>query len=158
MRRPAPIGVGAALMVARVVAGFAVVAVALGDVPAFMQNVLLDGERLSAEDHDIGVELVRGGMIAYAAWLAFYLVMAWLVWRGVNWARIGAMLLATASILVPFIDWWRSGLEITLATTLPSLSLDILILLALSAKPARAYARRSKAANEAANEAAPAPA
>ena len=75
-------------------------------------------------------------------WLTFYLVLAWLVWRGVNWARIASMMLATVSILVPFIDWWRSGLDISLRTTLLSLSLDILILLALSSRAARAYARR----------------
>ena len=40
--------------------------------------------------------------------------------------------------------WWAQGQEITLQSTFLSLSLDILILLALSSQSAAAYARRGE--------------
>lgn len=135
---------GAVLMLLRVLSGAVSIFVVLRDVPGFLRDVILDGEALSDDDAAFAGELVRYGTLGYAIWLTFYLVLAWLVWRGVNWARIASMMLATVSILVPFIDWWRSGLDISLRTTLLSLSLDILILLALSSRAARAYARRGE--------------
>ncbi len=144
MKRPTPTSVGAVLMLGRVLAGAVVILAALGDVPGFMKDAILDGTTLTADEAVVAEQLVNIGLVGYALWLAFYLVLAILVWRGVNWARITSMLLATISILVPFIDWWRDGLEISLRTTLLTLALDILILLALSSRAARAFARRNE--------------
>lgn len=146
MKRPVPITVGAVLMVGRVLSGFTLIAFALGDVPGFVRTEMLNGETLTADEQLVAEGVVRVGALGYGVWLAFYLVLAWLVVRGVNWARIAAMSLATISILVPFIDWWRSGLDISLRTTLLSLALDILILLALSSRSARTFARRNEQA------------
>ena len=43
-----------------------------------------------------------------------------------------------------FIGWWEFGQDITVRTTLLTLSLDILVLLALSSRDAAAYARRPR--------------
>lgn len=134
---------GAVLMFLRVLAGGLFIAVAFVDRPAFLDDFVFDGQQATADDITVANFVIDLLMGIYGVWMLFYLVLAWLVLRGVNWARIGAMLFATLSIIVPFIEWWQSGLEITLRTTLLSLSLDILILLALSSKAARAYARRN---------------
>lgn len=135
---------GAVLMLCRVLSGLIFILLALRDGPAFIRDVIVDGETLSADEMEFAITLMNFGLIGYGVWLLFYLVLAWLVWQGINWARIASMFLATVSILVPFFDWWNSGLEISLRTTLLSLSLDILILLALSSRAARAYARRGE--------------
>ena len=64
-----------------------------------------------------------------------------LVYLGRNWARIVAMSFATASISVSFVDYAVNGAAITLRTSLVSVTFDILILLALSARDAREFAR-----------------
>ncbi|WP_312677807.1 hypothetical protein [Microbacterium sp.] len=54
------------------------------------------------------------------------------------------MVFSTLSIVSSFVAWWAQGQEITLQSTFLSLSLDILILLALSSQSAAAYARRGE--------------
>ncbi|SDR75644.1 hypothetical protein [Microterricola viridarii] len=142
-KRPAPTTMGAVLMCLRALAGVLVIAVAFGDREDFLNDVIFEGAKATAEERAAASAFVDVLMIGYGAWLLFYLVLAWLVLRGVNWARVAAMLFATVSILVSFFEWWQSGLEITLRTTLLSLALDILILLALSSRAARAFARRN---------------
>jgi hypothetical protein len=56
------------------------------------------------------------------------------------------MVFATLSITLSAIDYFGADAEITLRTTLITLALDILVLLALSSRNARAYARRPRAA------------
>jgi hypothetical protein len=46
------------------------------------------------------------------------------------------------SISASFVAWWAQGQEIEIQGTFLSLSLDILLLLALSSRSAAAYARR----------------
>lgn len=144
MKRPAPITMGVVLMCLRVLAGGLFIAAGFGDRAGFLNDYLFDGKVATDIDLTAANSVVDVLLSVYGAWLVFYLVVAWLVLRGVNWARIAAMLFATVSILVPFAEWWQSGLEITLRTTLLSLALDILILLALSSQAARAYARGEK--------------
>ena len=59
---------------------------------------------------------------------------------GRNWARVVVMVFSTLSIASSFVAWWAQGQEITLQSTFLSLSLDILILLAVSSQSAAAYA------------------
>ena len=66
-----------------------------------------------------------------------------LVYRGVNWARMLVLVIASLGIIVAAVDVAAGGEGITLRTTLITLSLDILILLALSSRSARAYSRRA---------------
>jgi hypothetical protein len=72
------------------------------------------------------------------------LVLAVFVYLGSNVARIAAMAFSTITVLFAAINTVASGAEITLGTNLISLSLDILILLALSGGRARDYARRPR--------------
>ena len=83
-------------------------------------------------------------LVIRAIVLLVELALAVLVWFGSNWARIVVMLFATISITA-FVDRMvTGGAEITLRTTLITLALDILVLLALSSRNARAYARRPR--------------
>ncbi|MBZ6372011.1 MAG: hypothetical protein LBE44_08990 [Microbacterium hominis] len=63
---------------------------------------------------------------------------------GRNWASVVVRVFSTLSIASSFVAWWGQGQEITLQSTFLSLSLDILILLALSSQSAAAYARRGE--------------
>ena len=68
------------------------------------------------------------------------ILLAWFVFRGRNWARTVAMALSTAAICLQAFDVFHGGPDITLQSNLPGLTLDILLLLALSSKRSRAYA------------------
>jgi len=81
---------------------------------------------------------------AGAAVLLVDLVFGFFVLRGSNIARVIVLLVSVVSIIALFIGWWVEGQEITLRTTFISLSLDILILLALSSRSSAAYARRNE--------------
>jgi len=140
MRRPIATTMGSALVLLRVIAGVAVlVALAaewdtlvraeLGDTPA-------DAE--AAVSLGLIVILALGGAV-----LAFDLVLAVFIFLGHNWPRIVVMVFSTISISVTFAAWWAGDQEITLDESLLTLALDILIMLALSSRAARAYARRS---------------
>lgn len=76
-----------------------------------------------------------------AAWIVVLLLFAWLVWRGSNGARILVMFWVATSITASAVSYFASGAEITIRTTLLTLSLDILVLLALSSRTARAWTR-----------------
>lgn len=73
------------------------------------------------------------------------LVLTWLIWRGSNAARIWVMSGLTLSITSAAIGYFTLGEEITIRTTLVVLALDILVLLALSSRDSRAWARRPRA-------------
>ena len=71
-------------------------------------------------------------------------MLAVLVYFGNNAARLAVMIVATLSITLAATDYFTGGEDITLRTTLVTLALDILVLLALSSRAARAYARRPR--------------
>ncbi|MFC6356436.1 hypothetical protein [Luethyella okanaganae] len=142
MKRPASTVIGAVLMFGRVVSGLVYIAVAASNWRAFSKNLVLDGAAVGFDTEHMADVVLIVFMVAYASWLMFYLVLTVLVFRGSNWARIVAMSLASLSIVIAFIDWWNSGVEVSLRTSLLSLSLDILILLALSSHSTRLFARR----------------
>lgn len=93
---------------------------------------------LDAEESAWALGIVLG---IEALWTLLLLVLAWSVWRGSNAARILVMLGTTASITASAISYFAAGEEITVRTTLLTLALDILILLALSSRGARAWTR-----------------
>lgn len=147
MRRPAATTVGAALVVLRVVAGVIwLVALSLqwrdlvsDEFDAVLDVQVTGDESTAAADLGLAVVLVLGGIV-----LLFDLVLAVFIYRGHNWARIVVMVVATLSISGSFVTWWVGDQEVTLQTTFLTLSLDILIMLALSSRAARAYARRPR--------------
>jgi hypothetical protein len=72
------------------------------------------------------------------------ILLAWFVFRGRNWARTVAMALSTAAICAQAVDVFHGGPDITLQSNFPGLTLDILLLLALSSKRSRDYALRPR--------------
>jgi hypothetical protein len=139
--RPTPTALGAGLIVVRVLLGI-VWLLALG----FDWNRVIENDLgLAPSDDDwsalsgtvLTVVLALGALV-----LAAELVFAWLVFRGSNWARIAVMVVAIGSITIAALDYFLDGQDITIRTTLLTLGCDILVLLALSSRPSRAWARR----------------
>ncbi|MFC5789911.1 hypothetical protein EDM22_02505 [Agromyces tardus] len=144
MRRPAATAVGSVLVVLRVIAGI----VWLVSLWAFWDELLREQlditvdpgtDEQAATDAVLAIILVFGAIV-----LVVELGLAVLVWFGSNWARIAVMLFATISITSSWVESVAGNAEITLRTTLVTLALDILVLLALSSRNARAYARRPR--------------
>ncbi|MDR5701529.1 LssY C-terminal domain-containing protein [Agromyces aerolatus] len=141
MPRPTATALGAALIVLRVLLGIVwLLALALD-----WNRIVEDDFGLAPSDDDwaalsgtaLTIVLVGGALV-----LAVQLVFAWLVFLGKNWARIAVMAIAMASITIAALDYFIGVSEITIRTTLLTLACDILVLLALSSRAARAYARR----------------
>ncbi|WP_448808187.1 hypothetical protein [Agromyces bauzanensis] len=144
MRRPAATAFGAGLVVARVIAGIVwLIALALrwDTVVREQTDIVLEpgSDEAAAADLVLVILLVAGGIL-----LAVELVLAVFIWFGGNRSRITVMLFATISIATAWIDSVSGSTEITLLTTFITLALDILVLLALSSRNARAYARRPR--------------
>ena len=145
MKKPGATVAGALLMVARTFSGVITIIVAGLTWREFAHSLVrdarLEGSRISVDEAGIVLTIVLG---IYGFALLLYLLLALSVYLGHNWARIVAMAFATISIILAFTDYVHNGVQITLRTTLASLALDILILLALSSSPARLYARRPR--------------
>lgn len=154
MRRPATIVAGTALVLLRVLAGVVVLGgLAVGwDAITADPDFVLDGFDPSPAGTQAALwfVLAAGGTV-----LLIDLLLAILVYRGHNWARVVVMIIAVGSISTSFFAWWVQGQEITLDSTFVSLSLDILVLLALSSRSAAAYARRNERRSEPAAESVP---
>ncbi|MDI6023499.1 hypothetical protein QBL02_08075 [Leucobacter sp. UT-8R-CII-1-4] len=71
--------------------------------------------------------------------------IATLVYRGSNWARLVELFGVTFSIITSAVGYFANGEKITIDTTLLTLALDILVLLALSSRDARSWARLPRA-------------
>ena len=140
--RPAPVVVGTVLVAARALVAFYTVAVIL-----LSFNTALSGlERDLEGDVDAATSSTALGLgVVVAAIGAFGLAEALIAWRvflGANWARVVVMTLSTIAIVAQAVSLASGGANITLHTTLTGLSLDVLLLLALSSDRARRYARR----------------
>ncbi len=107
-----------------------------------MFGVLLMGVRIVvgivtvvrvAGEWDMAVAVAAAGFPAY-------LLLAVLVFRGSNWARIASMAFSGALVLLAAVDFFN-GRNVTLRENLFGLPLDILVLLALSAEAASTWAR-----------------
>lgn len=144
MPRPAAITAGAGLVMLRVIAGFVwltALAFNWGGIAHDIEIELGDDVTLPDEVKAIGLVLILcvGGIATLLEG-----VLAVLIYRGHNWARVLVMLYAVVSISAAFTTWWVGGQDIRIETTLLTLSLDILVLLALSSRQAAAYARRKQ--------------
>jgi len=143
-KRPAPTIVGALLAGARAVA--AMVAVVSG---FLSPDDLLQGISIQSDDGP-GLTAAQTEVVLYAG-LCFVglvalgeLLLAWFVFLGSNRARVTAMALSTVAITIQAIDVVNGGPLATLEANLPGLTLDILLILALSSERARIYARRDR--------------
>lgn len=143
MKRPLATGLGAVLMSLRVVWGFISIIVYVLHWTTIRQDVIYSVTDVSTIPLDVADRLLLIGLIVLGVWYLFYGVLAGFVLAGSNWARIVAMSFASISIIVVFLDWWNAGIQVTFRTSLASVALDILVLLALSAQSSRSYARRN---------------
>jgi len=143
MARPTATVAGVVLILLRVLAGVIVlVSIAAGwDALLSDPDSVLEGFDPTPEGRQAALWLViaTGGTV-----LLIDLALAFFVFQGFNWARVFVMFISVLSISTSFTAWWAQGQEITIATTYVSLSIDILLLLALSSRSAAAYARRNE--------------
>ena len=86
--------------------------------------------------------ILAGSVVAILSLVDIGLAVA--VFFGRNWARIWLMLSCVLTTTTAFIGDVRRSEAVTLATTLPTVGLSILVLLALSSHRARAYAERGR--------------
>ncbi|MET0812802.1 MAG: hypothetical protein ABWY03_07090 [Microbacterium sp.] len=143
MPRPATTITATVLVLLRVAAGVLV----LVGLAAGWQDLLQDPD-LVADGWDPSSDLAQFGLwFALAVGglvLVVDLLLAVFIYQGRNWARTFMMIIAVLSISTSFVAWWAQGQEIKIETTFASLSIDILLLLALSSRSAAAYARRNE--------------
>jgi len=135
-KRPAATALGAALVLGRAAAGvlwFLAFSLVWPELRAQLQ--------LDALTASILFWIVAAFGLLSALILALF---GWLIWRGSNFARVVAMSVLTLSIVFAAIGYFAFGEQITVRTTLLTLALDILVLLALSSREARAWARRPR--------------
>jgi len=147
-RRPASVVGGSLLMVARALSGGFVIGAVLTRWDEFVGTIEINGARLDPVDPQAAAAILGWLLGGYGFILVLYLGRATLVFTGRNWARVVAMAFASASILISFADYSLNGAQITLRTSLVSVTLDILILLALSSTNARHYAKAVRAARK----------
>ncbi len=82
------------------------------------------------------IVIVFGGLASLVS-----MSLAAAVHRGSNWARLLVLFGVTLSIITAAVGYFSNGEKITINTTLLTLALDILVLLALSSRDARTWAR-----------------
>jgi len=141
MRRPATTVAGACL----VLLGAVVSVLSMVDIATnwhtYLKSIVLEiGGAVPTPDVVNAALAVILGVIGVTA--VVELVCGLLILRGSNAARVLVMIVSAISISAAFVSWWARDQEITLQTTLLSLAVDILVLLALSSRSAAAYARR----------------
>jgi hypothetical protein len=142
LRRPGSIVIGALLTLARSVTGVFVLIDAIGAVTNPPADLIAE-----AGDSDVLGPVLWFLVIFTGLIVLVDLLLAFLVFAGVNWARITVMVFALLSILTQFLDSISGTTSITLDTTLVATSIDILLLLALSNDRASAWARRKQRGN-----------
>ncbi len=144
MPRPSATAFGAGLVVLRVLAGVAwIVGVAALWDQLLLNEVGVDiaNDPDSAEASRLALAIV---IVVSSAVLLVELLFAVRIWAGGNLSRIAVMLFATFGITGAAIASFNGDAEVTVRTTLVTVSLDILVLLALSSRDARAFARQRR--------------
>lgn len=139
-RRPVSTLMGVLLMVLRVVVGLVAV------VTLEMEHQQILAELTSGADplESVVVDVVFNiGVAITGVWAVFYLFLAIKVFQGRNWARITAMVFNALIIVITAITFF-GGTSVTLRGDIFGLPLDILILLALSARHSSVWSRRKR--------------
>jgi hypothetical protein len=146
--RPAQIVVGAVLVAARSVVTFVALALILLSsttaLPVLERDLEVDVDSATAGTH-LGFWVVA---VTIATFGLVEALVAWRVFSGANWARVFVMALSTVAIGAQAVSLASGEAPLTLETTLTGLSLDVLLLLALSSDRARRYARRRRTVNK----------
>ncbi|WP_284976821.1 LssY C-terminal domain-containing protein [Arthrobacter sp. efr-133-TYG-104] len=134
-RRPAPTMMGAALVAGRAIAAFGLVMALLTGSDVTFDNLTDPGMTTAALAVVVAVVLLFGLGEVFLAWRVFL---------GSNGARVIAMTLSSASILLQAVDYSTGTMHISLEAGLAGLATDILVLLALSSQRARIFAKRQR--------------
>lgn len=129
-RRPAPTLFGGVLVVLRGLAALALAAGLLAGSPAVMAGIDAGG-------------FMPHVAVVLAAFGITEMMLAWFILRGGNRSRLAAMFLSAAAIVTQWIAVLNGGPAVTFATNLVGLSLDILLIIALSSQRSRDFARRN---------------
>jgi hypothetical protein len=133
-KRPAQIVFGAGVGFFRGLA-FLLIALVLFFLPLqYAQSLDIEGGRPAL--------IVAGSVVAFIALIDIGLALA--VFAGRNWARILLMLSCVLTTTTAFIGDANGSEAVTLATSLPTVGLSIMVLLALSSNRARQYAVRGR--------------
>ena len=139
-KRPAQIVFGAGVAFFRGLV-FLPVAVILLLLPAQYLQGNVDIEGVTVEGGRLAV-IVAGSVLAFVGLVDIALAVA--VYVGRNWARILLMLSCVLTTIGAFIGNANGSEAVTLATSLPTVGLNIMVLLALSSHRAREYAARGR--------------
>ncbi|MDO7883478.1 LssY C-terminal domain-containing protein [Antiquaquibacter soli] len=136
-RRPAPTIVGAVILALGALSSIAVGIATVVELPGLVADQV-DGESAS-----LVAAIVAAGLGFVAL---FELFLTLFVFLGSNWARVVAMTISAASLLLQAVTIMLGGERLTLGGGLVPAALDILLLLALSSERATVYARSSRKA------------
>ncbi|MFP3467341.1 LssY C-terminal domain-containing protein [Leifsonia sp. SIMBA_070] len=142
-RRPVPTTLGVLLMVLRILAGVGYIVLNVLDWHRFVDSEL--ASEAVPPDQQAVVSVALGVFMGvFAAGLVLYFLLALLIFFGSNWARIAAMSYSSLIIVFSAIDFFNGGPQVSLKNNLLGLALDILVVLALSSKRSRLWARRPR--------------
>ncbi|WP_438856186.1 LssY C-terminal domain-containing protein [Agromyces sp. M3QZ16-3] len=144
MPRPTATAFGAALVVLRVLAGVVwIIGVAIQWDQLLLNELGVDAAT-DADTADAARLALVFVVVLSSAVLLVELLMAFRIWAGGNLSRIAVMLFATFGITGAAVASFNGDAEVTVRTTFVTVALDILVLLALSSRDARAFARQSR--------------
>ncbi|WP_425546214.1 LssY C-terminal domain-containing protein [Agromyces tropicus] len=144
MPRPGATAFGAGVVVLRVLAGIvwlAALAIQWDQVLQADFDVDADASLQSEQVSQLALVVV---LVVMGVILAVQAVLAVRIWFGGNLSRIVVMLLSTINITFAATESFTGDVEVTVRTTLVTVALDIIVLLALSSRAARAYARQPR--------------
>jgi hypothetical protein len=144
VRRPAQTTFGAAVVLLRALTPLVIILMVLLDWQGVREMVTLDlgSDVPSTVDlRDTAIWVVIGITAAFGV---AELLFGVFVFRGSNVARIAVLTFSVINIVIAATVHFAGGPPITLGTNLIGVSLDILILIALSSSRARDYARRPR--------------
>ncbi len=133
-KRPAQIAFGAGVAFFRGLAFLPIALLLLLLPPQYAQGVNIEGGRPAL--------ILAGSAVAFIALVDIGLAIA--VFAGRNWARLLLMLSCVVTTTAAFIGNANGSEAVTLATSLPTVGLNIMVLLALSSHRARVYAERGR--------------
>jgi cytochrome c oxidase subunit IV len=109
-------------------------------IPAqYVQNLDIEGGNIEGGRPAL---ILVGSAIAIYCLIEIGLAIA--VFTGRNWARLVLMLACVVTTIIAFVGNANGSEAVTLATSLPTVGLSIMVLLALTSHRARAYATRGR--------------
>lgn len=128
-RRPVAVSLGVAFLLLRAVSG-----------GLWLVDLVTNWDKVVSVDPD-----GKWSVVAFAAvhisWTLLLLALVRSLWRGSDVTRLVVLSWTTVNIIIFAVGYFARGQEVALSTSLLALPLDILVLLALSGRDARAWTR-----------------